>query len=256
MATSPGIESVLTPELIDRLVALADGPAVRGIALLGSAARGDASRWSDLDVESTVARLTDKWPTRPSLLDDRLVMAGSITHAEQLAQLEQPDKAIWAVPSYAAMRILVDRDGALARLQALSAAFDYAPLAPAATAYLREKAGSSCEYVFKIRDGVDRADRAKILHAAAALTGKCERIVSVAYLVPIPTENVYYRILEQSAGPDWSAHHRAAFGLAGGDERAQGEAAVRLFRETVRLIDQRLDVGVRTVIERALEIAP
>ena len=98
MATSLG--DVLTPDLVDRLVALADGPAVRGIAVLGSAARGEASRWSDIDIESTVARTADKWLTRASFLNGRLVISSSVTPEEQLAQLELPDKAIWAAPSW------------------------------------------------------------------------------------------------------------------------------------------------------------
>jgi hypothetical protein len=254
MATSLG--TVLTPELIDRLVALADGPAVRGIAVLGSAARGEASRWSDIDIESTVADLAAKWPTQPSFIGSRLIMSSSITDAEQWAQLATPDKAIWAVPSFVAMQILVDRDGALARLQEVCRSFDYAPLRAAAAAYIREKAGSSCEYVFKIRDAIERRDASKALHAAASLIGKCERMVAVAFLTPIPTENAYYRIIQDAAGPAWTTAHRSSFGLEGGDEFAQADAACALFRETIRLVDDRLDAATRAIVGPTLEIAP
>src|SRR5438552_1120854 len=81
--------------------------------------------------------------TSASFLNGRLVMSSSVTPEEQLAQLELPDKAIWAAPSFAAMRILADRDGALARLHAAARAFDYGPLRPAATAYVRQKVTSS-----------------------------------------------------------------------------------------------------------------
>ena len=254
MATSVG--DVLTPTLLADLVTLADGPAVRGIAVLGSAARGGASRWSDVDVESTVAGRADKWPTRPSFVGGRLVMSNSITRDEQLAQLELPDKAIWAVPSYAVMRVLIDRDGGLEHLRDACRAFDFAALRPAATTYIREKTGSSCEYVFKIRDALERRNGSKALHAAAALIGRCERIVAVAFLTPIPTENEYYTIVRAAGGPVWSAAHRRAFGLEGGDEFTQAEAAVRLFRETIRQVDDRLDSATRGVVGPTLEIAP
>jgi hypothetical protein len=254
MTTS--ISSVLTPALTDWLIALADGPAVRGIAVLGSAARGDASRWSDIDVESTVVDPAAKWPTRPSFIGSRLVMSSSTTRAEQSAELAKPDKAIWAAPSYAAMRILVDRDGELARLQEACREFDYTPLRPAATAYIREKAASVCEYVFKIRDALDTRDESKALHAAAALTSRCERMASVAFLVPIRTENEYYRVVQQAAGPVWAERHRAAFGLDGGDAFGQAAAACALFRETMRLVDDRLDAGTRAIVGPTLEIAP
>ena len=253
--TTP-IANVLTPELADRLVALADGDQVRGIAVLGSVARGAASRWSDIDVESTVSELSAKWPTRPSFIDSRLVMSSSITGAEQWAQLTMPDKAIWAVPSYSAMYILVDRTGELERLRQACRSFDYAPLRPAATAYVRDKAGSSCEYVFKIRDALDTRDESKVLHAAAALIGRCERITSVALLVPVHTENEYYRVVRAAAGPVWTERHRASFGLDGGDAFAQGAAACALFRETMRLVDDRLDAATRAIVGPTLEISP
>ncbi len=254
MATSLG--EVLTPDLLGHLAALADGPAVRGVAVLGSAARGEAGRWSDIDIESTVAGAADKWLTRATFMTGRLVMSSSITHAEQIAQLELPDMAIWAAPSFAAMRILVDRDGALAALQATARDFDYRPLRHAATAYVRQKVGASCEYVFKIRDGLERRDESKALHAAASLTGKCERIMAVAFLTPIPTENEYLKIVRAAAGPAWTAEHRAAFGLNDGDAFRQAEAAVKLFRETIRLVDDRLDGATRAIVGPTLEIAP
>lgn len=256
MSSPSSVASVLTPELADRLIALADGDAVRGIAVLGSVARGTASRWSDIDVESTVAGPTLKWPTRPSFVGSRLVMSSSITGAEQWAQLAMPDQAIWAVPSYGAMHILIDRDGELERLRRACGSFDYAALRPAATAYVREKAGSSCEHVFKIRDALDSRDESKVLHAAAALTGRCERIASVALLVPVHTENEYYRVVREAAGPAWTERHRSSFGLDGGDAFSQGVAACALFRETMRLVDDRLDARTRAIVDPTLEISP
>lgn len=247
---------ILTPDVVSELVALADGPGVRGIAVLGSAARGDASAWSDIDVEATVASPADAWPTRPSFLGDRLVMCSSITGEEQLAQLAMPDKAIWAVPSYAAMRVLVDRDGALERLQRTARSFDYATLRAAATAYVREKSASACEYVYKIKDAIERRDESKALHATVALTARAERLVAAAFLPPIRTENEYYRTLQAVAGPAWTAAHRAAFGLGGGDAFDRARAAVGLFRETLRLVDDRLDERGRDTVVRTLAIQP
>lgn len=254
---APSTGDVLTPQLLDRIVAIGDGPGVRAVALFGSLARGEATAWSDIDIESTVADPAAKWELRPSFLGDRLVMSHSITPSEQWKQLELPNKAIWAVPAYVSMRILLDRDGDLARLQAAGRAFDYALLVPGATTYLRQAALAGCEYIFKIRDGIERRDESKVLHAAAALVGRCEHMVSVAFLTPIPTENTYYRIIEQAAGSAWTAWHRAAFGLdVGGDAFAQATATSRLFRETLRLIDDRLNEAAQVILRRTLEIAP
>ena len=240
----------------ERLISIADGPGVTGIAVLGSVARGEADEWSDVDIESTVVDPAAKWAARASFVDRRLVMCHSITAAEQWRQLELPDKAIWAAPSYAAMLVLVDRDGGLARLQAACRSFDYGALRPAATAYIRDQAASSCEYVFKVRGALETRDEAKALHAAAALTGRCERLAAVALQVPIRTENEYYRVVQRAAGPVWTERHRAAFGLDGRDAFAQAAAACALFRETMRLVDDRLDDDARAIVGPTLEVAP
>ncbi len=249
MATPPSL-----PISLQRIIDLADGPAVTGIAILGSAARGDADEWSDVDVEATVADLGAKWETRPSFADRRLVMCHSITAAEQWRQRDLPDQAIWAVPSYAAMLVVLDRDGGLARLQAACRSFEYERLRPAATGYIRQRAAVSCEYMFKIRGAVATGDESKALHAAAALTSRCERITAVAFLLPIRTENEYYRVVQRAAGPAWTSAHRAAFGLDGGDAFAQAAASGALFRETVRLVSDRLDDETRAVVNGTLDI--
>ncbi|MDP9321871.1 MAG: hypothetical protein M3P16_12325 [Chloroflexota bacterium] len=254
MATS--VDDVLTPDVVGRLLAAADGPAVQGIAVLGSVARGEASTWSDIDVKSMVGDADAKWPTRPAFIGRRLVMYSSATAAESWAELRRPDKAIWAVPAFTEMRILLDRDGELGRLQAAARSFDYDALRPAAATYLRETAGHACEYIFKIRDGLATRDESKVLHAAASLVGKCERMASVAFLVPIRTENEYYRKVREAAGPAWTSAHRAAFGLDGGDAFAQATAACALFRETIRLVAGRLDDDARAIVGPTLEIAP
>lgn len=247
---------MLTPELVDLLLREGDGPSVRGIGVLGSVARGGASQWSDVDVKSLVTDADAKWPTRPVFVGRRLVMYSSATAAESWAEFRRPDRAIWAVPAFSDMRVLLDRDGELARLQTAARSFDYAELVPAATTYVRESAGQACEYVFKIRDGLAKRDESKVLHAAASLVGKCERIIAVAFLTPIRTENEYYRVLQQAAGPVWAERHRAAFGLDGGDAFAQAAAACALFRETMRIVDERLDDDARAVVRPTLEIAP
>src|SRR5438270_9173571 len=86
MATAVG--GSLAPELLARIIAIGDGPGVRGVSLLGSVARGEATAWSDIDIESTVIDPAAKWDTRPSFLGDRLVMSHSITPAEQCRQVE------------------------------------------------------------------------------------------------------------------------------------------------------------------------
>jgi hypothetical protein len=245
---------VLTPQVLDRLVAIADGPAVRGVALLGSLARGDATAWSDIDVESTVAEPKDKWDIRPSFVGDRLVMSHSITPVEQWHALELPDEAIWAAPAFDSMRILLDRDGDLARLQAAARRFDYESLRPAAATFIRQRAPTVGEYVLKIRDGLERGDESKVVYATANLVVRCERLVAVAFLRPVRTENEYHSVIRAAAGTVWTALHRAACGLEGGGATALGTAACGLYRETMRIVDAGLDPASREIVRRLVDL--
>jgi hypothetical protein len=252
VATSVG--DVLTPQLLDRLVAIGDGPAVRGVAVLGSLARGEATPWSDIDVESTLADPAAKWDVRPSFIGSRLVMSHSITPAEQWRALELPDQAIWAAPAFDSMRILLDRDGDLARLQDAGRRFDYESLRPAAAAFIRQRAPTVGEYVLKIRDGLERGDESKTVYATANLVLRCERLVAVTFLRPIRTENEYHSVIRAAAGAAWTALHRAACGLEGGAATALGTAACGLYRETMRIVDPQLDPASREIVRRVVDL--
>ena len=85
--------------------------AVRAIVLLGSTGRGDATPWSDLDVERWVEKETDRRDDVVSLLEDRLLIIHTRIVAEVRAELRSPERAIWAVPAYRNMRVLHDPYG-------------------------------------------------------------------------------------------------------------------------------------------------
>ena len=53
--------------LLARVIEIADAPSVRALVLLGSVSRGEASRWSDIDVERWVALKSDLLDTPPDL---------------------------------------------------------------------------------------------------------------------------------------------------------------------------------------------
>ncbi len=98
------------------LIALADIPGTRGLALAGSVARGDHTPWSDVDVLRYIAGSGVADGVPPRWIGGGLVRVSSQTMAEAWAELERPEIAIWAVLPLRQMRILVDRDGDVERL--------------------------------------------------------------------------------------------------------------------------------------------
>ena len=247
-------EDTLAP-LLERAVQIADGPTVRTVVLLGSLSRGEATAWSDVDIERWVESGAPALGSVPRFLDGRLLAISTNTVDDVFAQLELPDQALWAVPAYRAMRVLVDRSGDAARMAAIVARFDWDALRPKADRFVSLNTAKSAEFVLKIRSAAERRDEWAALHAAGSLIGRCARIMSVARGTFITTENEYYRVVCEAAGERWASAFRGAFALDGAyDAFAQANAACRLFAETARLVDDRLDAESRDVVLRTLAL--
>jgi hypothetical protein len=247
-------EDILTP-LLERATQIADGPAVRTIVLLGSLSRGEATAWSDIDIERWVESGTPALGSIPRFLDGRLLAISTNTVDDVFAHLELPDQALWAVPAYRTMRVLVDRSGDAAKMAAIIARFSWDALRPKADRFVSLNTAKSAEFVLKIRSAAERRDEWAALHAAGSLIGRCARIVSVARGTFITTENEYYRVVCEAAGERWAAAFRGSFALDGAyDAFAQANAASRLFAETAALVDDRLDGEARDVVLRTLAL--
>jgi len=252
-----GTVDLLTADTVAQLLTLADLPGAHAVAVVGSAARGDAGAWSDIDVHAYVRSREQVRPTRPSFLDGRLVMLACDTIEGSRAELSVPERAIWAVPAFRDMRILLDREGQLLALKRDAEAFDWSVLRAAAELSQQRRIADSAEFIYKIRAALERHDESAVLHAAGALIGRCTRAVVTARGVFIRTENEYYRRAQDAAGPEWTRRHRECFGLGPAgpvalDAFAQGQAACGLFAETAKALDDILDEPTRDTIRRAL----
>lgn len=252
-----GTLDVLTPDTVAQLLILAYAPGVHGVAVVGSAARGDASEWSDIDVHAYVVLPSQRWETRPVFLGDRLVMIASDVVESSRAELASPEKAIWAVPAIRDMRILLDNERKLLALKQEAESFEWSALRPAAEAAARANVAVSAEYVLKIRAGRARGDESAVLHAAGALAARCTRAIVTARGVLIRTENEYYREAREAAGAQWARHHRECFGLGADgpiarDAFEQGLAACRLYEQTAAVLDDILDGAARETVRRSL----
>ncbi len=254
-----GTLDLLGPDVVGQLLIVAYAPGVHAVAVVGSAARGDANPWSDIDVHAYVRLPSQKQETRAVFIGERLVMIATDTVDDSRAELRTPARAVWAVPAIRDMRILLDQERQLAALRLEAEAFDWSTLRAEAEASECRRLIGSAEYVYKIRAAIERRDESAALHAAGALIGRCTRSVVTARGVLIRTENEYYRKAQEAAGADWAARHRQCFGLAADgplalDAFAQAVAACELYAETVRVLDDILDPDARAVTSRAVAL--
>jgi predicted nucleotidyltransferase len=248
--------SAIDAALLARVVERATAPAVRAIVLLGSAGRGEATPWSDLDIERWVENETDRREDEVSLLGDRLLIIHTRIVKDVLAELESPERAIWAVPAYRNMRLLHDPYGDAAFVGERAGRFEWQALRDSAIGATRLNLAKSAEFVFKLRAATEHRDEGSALHATVALAGRCARAVAVARGVLVRTENEYYAKVWDVAGDAWKREHRAALGLDRGGTFAQALAACRLYVETLRVLDDALDEHTREIVARAVAVMP
>ena len=242
--------------MVDVVVATADAPGTIGIALVGSHARGTATRWSDIDVHRYVRDGTPKPANIVRWVGDRLLRANTLTPREIREELARPERAVWAVEPTRTMRILVDREGQLGVLRSEALAFEWSRVADAAYDWASKRLSKDAENVLKLCAAVDARDESSVLNAHLNLALHCTEAACVSLGVLITTENRFHHEVRQAAGRTWTDAQRAAYGLDGGDIFARAVATCALYDATVTLLSDRLDSSAREVAARAIALMP
>ncbi len=247
---------------LKRLVAEFATAETVAIALAGSYARGDATRWSDVDIirYATAMPATSEERYTLAIRDGRLVSISTTTIAAKQAEMTQPEMAIFAVPGLRQARILHDPSGALAALHQQALDFTWEPLRAAASAWASEMVMGQAEEAHKLLGALSRHHESAVLYAAHGAVLGLTRAVAVGQGVLIESENSYYRQVWETAGLDsaWTRYHRIAAGFVA-DARhetpvdAIGSAALHLYRETAHLLRPMLLPRHLPVIEATLK---
>jgi hypothetical protein len=239
-----------------------DHPSVVGIALTGSHARGDATPLSDVDILCFVETLPDDESQHYQLHyhGEVLVSVSMTTLADKHGGMNSPQSAIFGVPGLRQMRILLDKRGELAALQAKAQAFTWAPLQPAADGYASYQLMGCVEEVHKILNGLRRNNEAMLIYAILGLSWGMISAVAVQRGLLIDSENIYLQSVQESVGLDsaWTRTVRIVYGLdedAGTNYspiRRRAQTALQLYRETALLLDQIIRAEHRAITNRAL----
>ena len=247
--------------LLRRLIAELDDGAVVAIALTGSHARGEANPYSDVDMLRFLHTPPEKESQRYTLeyRDGHLISTTTTTIAAKREEMARPEKAIWAVPGLRQSRIVLDREGALARLKEEAEAFTWEPLRPVADEYASYTVMGDAEEVHKVLGALARGDDSAVLYGNLGLYLGLTRAVAVQQGILAESENSYFRQVQDAVGQGsaWTRWHRLAGGFEPGPPhispvRAQGIAGLHLYEETVGLVRHVLRTSHVDVIENTL----
>lgn len=249
-------------ELLARLTAEFITADTVGLLFTGSHARGDATRFSDVDLGRFVTALPEAEEERYTLLwrEGWLISLFTTTIQARRAELTRPESAIWAVPGMRQARILFDRDGSLAALRAEAEVFRWEPLQEAANAYASYQLAGLAEEAHKVMAGLYRGDEMLALYGTYGLVLGLARAIAVQRGALMHTENVFFRQVQEAVGiaSPWAAAFRRAVGLdpAPSDVAPamwRATAALQLYAETAVLFAPILQPHHRQVVEATMD---
>ena len=244
------------PSLLEKM----DSPDVIGVGIVGSYARGQENKYSDVDVDIYVSKLPENPYDRYTLRywDNKLVSLKYTVLDDERSGLMDPRRAIWVVPGVSGMKILLDKDGSLTALQKAAREFDWSPLQSAADEYAAEQIMGNAEEVHKILNGLVRGHESTVLYATWGLVKNLLEAVVVQRGIMIVSENRYFDLIQDSVGRDskWTGAFRAAWGLdaASSQYQSRGAAALKLYRLSAEMFDALIPEKHRNVVNRTLQI--
>jgi len=237
-----------------------DSPDVIGIGVVGSYARAQESKYSDVDFDIFVSQL----PKNPSdhytlrYWDEKLVSLKYILLADERAALVDPRRAIWAVPSLRGMKILLDKGGAMSLLQQAAQDFDWSPLQPAADKFAAEEIMGNAEEVHKILNGLARGHESTVLYATWGVVKNMLEAVAVQRGLMIVSENRYFELIQDAVGRDskWTRAFRTAWGLDpnASQYQSRGAAALVLYRLSAAMFAELIPEKHRAVVDKTLQL--
>src|SRR5512138_2038143 len=250
----------LSDSFIQSALEQIDSPDVVGVGIVGSYARGQEEKYSDVDFDIFVSKVSENPYDCYTLRywDDKLVSLKYTLLDDERAALTNPRRAIWAVPGLRGMKVLLDKGGSLLALQQAAQAFDWAPLQPAADEFAAEEIMSNAEEVHKILSGLARGHESTVLYATWGLVKNMLEAVAVQKGIMIVSENRYFDLIQESVGRDskWTSAFRTAWGLdpASSQYQTRGAAALRLYRLSAIMFDALIPGKHRDVVNHTLQI--
>jgi predicted nucleotidyltransferase len=237
-----------------------DSPDVIGVGIVGSYARRQEGKYSDVDFDIFISRLPENPYDRYTLRywDNKLTSLKYTLLDDERSALTNPRRAIWAVPGLREMKILLDKDGSMAALQHAAQEFDWSTLQPLADEFAAEEIMGSAEEVHKILNGLTRGHESTVLYASWGLVKNMLETIAVQRGIMIVTENRYFDLIQDSVGrnSEWTRAFRTAWGLDrnGSGYQPRGAAALTLYRLSAEMFDGLIPDQHREVVKRTLQL--
>ncbi len=230
---------------------------VNAIALMGSFARGDAGRFSDIDLVRFRETNEIKQDADTHLVNGRFVVVSDVDARETEAWFSNPERATCCIAGVRFARPLWDPKNHFAALKRRADAFIWdASLQTKADSWASDQLVGWIEEVQKGLEGLRTNDEGPMLNARYGLSWGLLNVMRVHRGVLITGENKIHAEVAEVLGRDspWVRLSRDAFGMARPVSlRDQVEAGLRLYILTVDLLGKALLPKHGPLVEEAVK---
>ena len=249
----------LAAEFLHELVHELDHEDIVGITLGGSYARGTATLYSDVDLACFWREGLRPPPKRFLYRRGKLISIKMTSVTEIRQMLKRPDSAMLFVSGK--RRLLLDKDGSVARLLAEIEAFRWEDLQVAVNAHVSLSMMLKAEDVQKVLREFQQENAPGLAFVITKLAAELTRLTALCHRTLITSDSTYYQQVQEAAGLDsaWTRSHRIATGLEAGPTgidplRARGIAVLHLYRETLIFARPAMQTDHRDIAEEVLRV--
>jgi hypothetical protein len=249
----------LADAFLHELVQELDHEDIVGITLGGSYAQGTASLYSDVDLACFWREGLRPPPKRFMYRQGKLISIKMTSVTEIREMLKRPQSAMLFVSGK--HRLLLDKDGSVARLLAEIEAFRWEDLQSAVNANVSLWMMLKAEDVQKVLREFQQENIPGLAFVITKLVAELTLLTALCHRTLISSDSTYYQQVQEAAGLEsaWTRYHRIATGLSAGPKgitplRARGIAVLHLYRETLVAASPVMQTEHREIAEQVLRV--
>lgn len=229
------------------------------VVLMGSHARGQAERYSDIDLVCVIQG--DSAPEAEShYVDDQLVVVSYVTVEQTRAWFTEPRQVVEVMRNLQQAKVLIDRTRFFAKLQERAQQFEWtSDHQYRADEYAANQMVGLIEEVHKGLNGLKQYHVGRLINASHGLAWGLTYAVLAQKGILASGDNGLIADAEQGMGydSDWSVYHRLVFGITTKAEvvptlAERTKASLHLYKLTYEAVASACNPTKRHLIETAI----
>ena len=232
--------------IAERLASRLTTKGAHSVVLVGSIARGDHHKYSDIDL---IALGVGPYYSL-EVIDGHLVSISWRTPAAVRESFDDPFVAGGAVPAWRGAMLIRDPNGVAASVQHAAHSWQWQSIHTQCERAVAQEITEFAEEVYRIV-GLRRAGRRRASAGvrSSMLFPLC-RAMAIHHRLLYDSENALWDLVGAAMGHDWVRD----FDIAAGVERGAADLALlSLYRLAAHRVDRTLSAAQRTVVESAIE---